>query len=228
MLSLSNQYSYEEIIKFDANICKDLKKNLDIEYCVEPKIDGISISLIYENGILKHAITRGDGKFGEDILENVKTIRNIPLNLNVDHKRLEIRGEIFMSIDVFNELNKNLQGNEKFSNPRNAASGAVKNLNSSVTATRKLEMLAYSIPDDNTIEKMNIITQFDVLNKLKEFGFKTPSNTSIVIGAKGIIDYIEKIKNIKNNFIFPMDGIVIKVNNINLYESIGTTSKFPK
>jgi DNA ligase (NAD+) len=229
MLSLSNAFSHEELEKFDL----DIKKNCDasnVEYCVEPKIDGLSISLIYIEGKLKTALTRGDGEYGEDVTVNAKTIRSIPLTVSTNISRLEVRGEIYLSFDEFNRINQHLaaQNLNLFANPRNAASGSMRNLDSSITAQRRLQMIAYYLPDDSVLRSQNIHTQYEAIQFLKQLGFKTASQSKKIMDIKEVIKYVDIISQQRDHLSFPIDGIVIKENDMNLYDNLGSTSKFPK
>jgi DNA ligase (NAD+) len=172
MLSLSNQFSKEDLEKFDSDIKKETNAK-QINYNVEPKIDGLSISLIYMDGVLKQAITRGNGEFGEDVTHNVRTIKSVPLRIDTKISKLEVRGEVFLSFKEFNKINAAiLEDDKKFANPRNVAAGSLRNLNSSISAQRNLDMFAYHIPDMSTLNKLNIHTQSGVIKELKHLGFK--------------------------------------------------------
>ena len=154
MLSLSNAFDKNDLLKFD----NDIKKALDVksvDYIVEPKIDGLSISLIYKNGYLLKAITRGDGLVGEDVTQNIKTIKTIPLKIDFDGE-IEIRGEIFLDKESFNKINNDPSNLKKFANARNAASGSLRNLDSKITASRNLKGYFYYVPDN---EKINCDSQ---------------------------------------------------------------------
>jgi DNA ligase (NAD+) len=228
MLSLANAFGYDELHKFDNDIKQALNTSDDIEYNLEPKIDGLSISLIYINGKLQKALTRGDGETGENVIENVKTIKSIPLSINTECEKLEVRGEVFLSFKEFDRINSELDDDEKFANPRNAAAGSLRNLDSSLTAKRKLQMIAYYLPDESTLKALKITTQSNVINKLKEFGFKTANECKKCKNIEDVIDEINRIEKHKDNLEYPIDGIVLKVNDINKYDDISRTSKFPK
>ncbi|WKX02523.1 NAD-dependent DNA ligase LigA [Candidatus Mycoplasma mahonii] len=221
MFSLANAFSEDDLWKFDKHIKDLLHIDFDLEYILEYKIDGLSISLIYENGELIRAITRGDGLIGEDVTHNIKTLKSIPHKINYK-KEVEFRGEVFMSNDAFDNLNKN--GNN-FANPRNAASGSLRQLNSSVAASRNLSAFIYEVPN----KKIEVIkTHQGLLNFIKKN--KLPINNEI-IPVKGIQEVINTIKEMsekRNDLGYVVDGIVIKVNDISLYEDIGYTVKFPK
>jgi DNA ligase (NAD+) len=228
MLSLSNQFSYDDMKKFDNDIKKLTGLN-EVEYNVEPKIDGLSISLIYEKGILTQAITRGDGEFGEDVTNNIKTIKTIPLKINNHFDRFEVRGEVFLSFKEFEKINSKIENeDDKFANPRNAAAGSLRNLDSSIAADRHLQMIAYYIPNDDDLIKLNIHKQSDVVATLKKLGFNTANEIKKCSNIDDVISVIEDFTNNREQIPYPIDGVVIKENNINLYDTIGRTSKFPK
>ena len=229
MLSLSNSYSKEDIIDFDNRI----KKIIDTEftYICELKYDGVAISLIYENGSLLRAVTRGDGQRGEDVTHNIRTISSIPLALRGDFpKYIEVRGEVIFPKPAFEELNKKRQkeGLPLFSNPRNTASGSLKLQDSSEVAKRKLDFFLYSAYfEDNAIN-----VAFDQYMFLNELGFKTPSLKnkfiSQVNSIDGIMDFINHWESSREFLPFEIDGIVIKVNEVDLQKRIGNTSKSPR
>lgn len=232
MLSLSDVFSYEELIKFDSDIKKALNsfdKKIHFSYTVEPKIDGLSISLHYEKGKLVRALTRGDGEYGEDVTNNAKTIRSIPLNITTSLDKIEARGEVFMSFKEFEKINSLIEDDEKkFSNPRNAAAGSLRNLDSSLAAKRNLEMIAYYLPNPNNLKQLNINKQFDVLTTLKSLGFKTAIESKLCNNINEVIDYIKLMTDHRSKMKFPIDGMVIKLNEMELYDLLGRTSKFPK
>lgn len=224
MLSLGNAFNHEQLIKFDNDIKKDLNiKN--VEYVVEPKIDGLSISLKYQNGYLVQAVTRGDGVVGEDVTENVKTIKNIPLS--IDYKdEIEIRGEVFLYKKDFEKINNDPNLIKKFANARNAASGSLRNLDTSITAQRNLSGLFYYVPNASNV--LNIKTQYGVIEWLKKHNVPTSNEIKKFKNIEEVIARVEEITQKRENFKFDIDGIVIKVNNFDYYEEIGYTSKFPK
>ena len=225
MLSLSNTYSDIEITDFDKRIKK--LTNDPIEYVCELKYDGVSISIEYKNGEFVQALTRGDGIKGDDVTNNVKTIKSIPLKLKGDYpNHFFIRGEIFLSIENFNELNKSRisQGLIPFSNPRNTASGTLKMQKSSEVAKRKLDCFLYYIIGDN----LPYNSHYDNLIKAKEWGFKIPDEISLKKNIKGVIDFTNDWNLKRNNLPYEIDGIVIKVNSLDQQNSMGFTSKFPR
>ena len=229
MLSLSNSYSKDDIADFDQRVKKII--DVPLTYICELKYDGVAISIIYKNGNLVKAITRGDGTQGEDVTNNVRTISSIPLVLTGDYpENLEVRGEIMYSKPVFKELNQNRekQGLALFSNPRNSASGTLKLQDSSIVAKRKLDCFIYAIfLDSNKIN--SVLLQY---NYLAQFGFKTPSvedkYVEQVNDVSGIMNFINYWEERKEDLPFEIDGIVVKVNEIDIQKEIGNTSKSPR
>jgi DNA ligase (NAD+) len=228
MLSLSNQFTDDDLIKFDSDIKKETNLS-QVEYNVEPKIDGLSISLIYLDGILKQALTRGDGEYGEDVTNNVRTIKSIPLKINLNIHRIEIRGEVFLTYKDFYKINDLIEGEyEKFANPRNAAAGSLRNLDSAITAKRNLCMIAYYIPNEIILKQLGLNTQSAVINKLKQLGFKTANEVKKCQNINEVISYVKQITQKRESLEYPVDGMVIKEDDIKLYDILGRTSKFPK
>lgn len=223
MMSLSNVFNEEEIRNFDERIKKE---GFNPKYECELKIDGLSVSLIYEKGKLISASTRGDGIVGEDITENVKTIKTIPLKLNEDID-IEVRGEIYMSKNVFENINKNRiqNGLTPFQNPRNAAAGSVRQLDSKIAAKRKLDSFIYHLPNP---EDYNIKTHNEALNFMKKLGFKVNPNNKLVDNINEVMEFINYQTENRNKLPYEIDGIVIKVNNINEQKELGFTAKYPK
>ena len=220
MLSLDNVFSYDELRDFDKKVKKAVNR---YTYTVDLKIDGLSVSIKYENGYYKRAATRGNGILGEDITENVKTIKSIPLKISYD-KPLEVRGEIYLSKRSFNKINQEKIANneEPFKNPRNAAAGSIRQLDPKIVAKRNLDVFVYY---GYGIEKFN---HFEIIQELKKFGFKVNSNTVYCEDIEEVIAFIDKVQDLRIDLDYEIDGVVIKVNEINLYEQIGYTSKFPK
>lgn len=223
MLSLSNVFNENEIIQFDSRIRKE---NINPSYVCELKIDGLSVSLHYEKGKLVSAATRGDGVTGEDITENVKTIKTIPLVLNqkID---IEVRGEIYMSKKVFTELNKKRKESnmELFQNPRNAAAGSVRQLDSKIAASRKLECWIYHLP--NPLD-YNITSHYEALEYMKSLGFRVNPNNCLLKNVDEVISFINDISKKREDLSYDIDGVVIKLNNIIDQKSLGYTAKYPK
>lgn len=220
MFSISDVFNESEIVAFDERIRKEFPNP---SYVCELKIDGLAVSLQYEKGILKRAATRGNGLVGEDITHNVKTIGTIPLRLNkpVD---IEVRGEIYMPLKAFNELNeKRLKNGEPiFQNPRNAAAGSIRQLDSSVAKSRKLDAFLYHVPE--TDKK----THYEALMELKELGFIVNPNIRLVKNIDEILDYINEWTARRGELPYDIDGIVIKVNDIHIQRELGFTAKYPR
>lgn len=226
MLSLGNVFNADELEEFDDRIKEILQTNEDIEYMCELKIDGLAMSIEYVDGAMNYAATRGNGVEGEEVTHNIKTIKSIPLN--IDEKRtMEVRGEVYMPKKSFHKLNdeRMLKGESLFANPRNAASGSVRQLDSKIAASRGLDMFMYTYVD---CEQFGIYKQSDALNALEKLGFKTNPERKICKGIKEVIKYIEKYTEKRDSLAYEIDGIVIKVNNIKLHELIGYTMKVPK
>jgi len=226
MLSLSNTYSEEELKDFDNRVRKTIGN--DFEYVAELKYDGVAISLTYENGKLKYALTRGDGEKGDVVTENVKTIRSIPLVLlGVDHPSyFEIRGEIFMTVHDFEKLNeqRKMKNEEPFANPRNAASGTLKIRNSSIVARRPLDCFLYHIIG----EKLPFDSHYENMIKAREWGFKIPGYMQKVKGFDELMEYINHWDRERKKLPFNTDGVVIKVNSYLQRRQLGYTAKSPR
>ena len=226
MLSLSNTYSESELFDFDKRMKKRLSNN-DIEYTCEIKYDGVALSLIYENRKLKYALTRGDGKKGDDITTNVYTIRSIPLKLSsIAPSYMEIRGEVFISKSNFKKLNdyKKNSNEPLFANARNAASGSLKLQDSSEVAKRKLDCFIYSL--NSKFESVN--DHNEALKTLKNLNFNVPNSFKKCKNIEEVISYIKYWENKRENLDVETDGIVIKVNNFKQQEELGFTSKNPR
>lgn len=221
MYSLDNVYSLSELKNFLHKVVKDI--GMEITFCVEPKIDGAAISIIYENGVFIQGVTRGDGVLGEDVTHNIKTVRSLPLKVDVEDE-LVLRGEIFINkadfIKINNERKKN--GLELFANPRNAAAGSLKVLDSAVAKMRFLDMFVYSVDLGGISD-----SHYENLQFLKEKGFKVNELTS-TCNLNDIELVLEKIQGMRENLPYEIDGVVIKVDSLRLREELGYTSKFPK
>ncbi len=225
MLSLGNTYSENEVRDFYDRVSKAL--NEDFELVCELKYDGTSISLTYENGLLVRAITRGDGEKGDDVTNNVKTIRSIPLRLHGDFPKLfEIRGEILMPWAVFDDLNREREAQEEqlFANPRNAASGTLKLQNSAIVASRKLDAYLYYMIGEN----LPYENHFDNLNAAKSWGFKISDATKVCKGLNEVFNFINYWDIERKNLPVATDGIVIKVNSLIQQKNLGFTAKSPR
>lgn len=226
MLSLSNTYSNSDLDDFDKRIKKLLKTD-DIEYVCELKYDGVALSILYEKNKLKRAITRGDGKYGDDISNNALTIKTLPIKLNSEKTLdIEVRGEAFISKSNFKFLNKEKEKNNEqlFSNPRNTASGSLKLQDSSEVAKRKINCFIYSL--NSEIDGIN--TQEDGLNYLKKIGFNVPKTYEKCRNIDEVKLYIKKWEEKRNLLDVETDGIVIKINNLEYQEILGNTSKSPR
>ena len=229
MLSLSNAINDEEITDFYKRIKKWLN-NSEVDFVAEPKIDGLGVSLIYKNGILERALTRGDGFKGEDITHNVKTINAIPLQLRKSVKTptfMEVRGEIFMNISDFNKLNKSreLLGEKLFANARNAAAGSVRQLDPKITASRNLSIFCYEIGGSEDIEFNN---QVEMLDYLKSIGLPVNPLSKKITSASEMIAYHHTLESNRNHIDYEIDGSVIKVNNYKKRQRLGLRSRSPR
>mgnify|MGYP001204813028 FL=1 len=225
MYSLDNSYSKSDLLDWEARI----KKLVDgpIAYTCELKYDGASISITYKDGMLFQALTRGDGTQGDDVTTNVKTIKSVPLKLHGDYPDFfEIRGEIVLPFDGFKSMNEArvLEGETPFKNPRNTASGSLKIQDSAEVAKRPLECLLYSIVGENT----GIISQFDNLIKARSWGFKVPKEAQCLDSLDGVFKFIEHWDSARHNLPYEIDGIVIKVNNLQQQAELGFTAKAPR
>ncbi|HHW20838.1 NAD-dependent DNA ligase LigA [Thermodesulfovibrio thiophilus] len=230
MLSLDNAFSIEELREFDARVRRLLGTNESIEYTVEPKYDGLAVELSYKNGLFFKASTRGDGYVGEDITQNIKTIKAIPLRIEGVDKvpdEIDIRGEVYMNIDEFERINKERQkrGEPVFANPRNAASGSVRQLDPSITASRKLHMACYGIGYYAGIE---IKSQFDFIEWLRKARFPIPAYIKIARGVDEVINAIKELEKIRQTYPFETDGAVVKVNDFELQKRLGTKTREPR
>lgn len=229
MLSLANTYSYEEIQDFIDRVHKLLEKS-QVEFCCELKIDGVAVSLRYEKGVFVRALTRGDGKKGDDITANIKTIPSLPLKLHGENipEMIEIRGEVYLSHKVFAKLNekKKEKGEELWANPRNAASGSLKLLDPKEVAERKLSLVCYGIAECS----QKVSTQYESLHILKKLGLPTfPEDLyKHCTSLKAITHFAESIHKKRASLAFDIDGIVIKVNELKYQDLLGVTGKHPR
>lgn len=227
MLSLDNAFSGEELIAFEKKIKRMLKTEEEIEYIVEPKFDGLSISLLYKDGELIRGATRGNGIEGEDVTPNVRTIRTIPLFIEDPPPLIEVRGEVVMFKKDFEELNRKRaeEGESLFANPRNAAAGSVRQLDSSITAKRKLHFFAYAV---GLYKGVEFKTQEDILNYLKEKRFRVSPDFKKVTGIKKVIESCLWFQERRDDYPFDMDGAVVKVNSLDLQKKLGATTHAPR
>ena len=231
MMSLSNTYNEEEIRDFDRRVQSLLPENEPYEYVCELKIDGLAVSLLYENGVLVRAATRGDGEQGDDVTKNVKTIRSIPLRLQTAKdflKNIEVRGEIYFQRDDLILLNKERQENEEipFANPRNAAAGSIKLQDPKVVARRPLKMLCYWI--EPVSENHLLKTHFDGLNILRELRFPVNTRYRLCKNISEVIEFWDEWQKKREEIPFDIDGIVVKVNLLLQQTRLGSTAKSPR
>lgn len=228
MLSLDKTFSRDEVEEFERRT-KRLLNDIPVEYLLEPKVDGVAISLRYEDGILTSGSTRGDGSVGDDITANLRTIRSIPLRLMMDAPPtvFEVRGEVFMSKQGFVELNnvRDQAGEDPFANPRNAAAGSLKLLDPRTVATRPLDAVLYGIGE---YDGPNISTHLALIELLKECGFRTPSRIWTCSDIDQVLAAIDELDATRASFPFQTDGAVIKINDRSLYDTLGTTAKSPR
>ena len=229
MLSLANAFEAEDVVEFDKRIKTKLEQPV-IEYAIEPKIDGLAISLRYEKGVLVQAATRGDGQHGEEVTLNIRTIASIPLTLlgNNVPELLEVRGEVFMSKAGFEKLNqRQVQKQEKtFANPRNAAAGSLRQLDPKITASRPLEFTSYGI--GSTSEEKLPQNYSEILYWLRNLGFPISRYLKVVEGSQKCLDYYQTMLEQRNNLPFDIDGVVYKVNHMPWQDALGTISRAPR
>jgi DNA ligase (NAD+) len=231
MLSLNNATDPEEMAEFEARIQRFLKNSEPIEYVVEPKIDGVAVELIYENGRFAVGSTRGDGLHGEDITLNLKTIRSIPLNLRAGKRdlpqRLEVRGEVFLSRQAFQSMNREREeeGQAVFANPRNAAAGSLKQLDSTMTAKRPLDIFCHG---SGTITGLQFATHREFLDAIKDWGLKAVPFTRICRSLNEILAYQVEIEAQRDELPYEIDGLVVKVNSTDLQRRLGEIARSPR
>ncbi len=226
MYSLDNSYSKKDLDSFYSRILKKIPYN-DLNFLCELKFDGVSINLTYENGVLVRAVTRGDGVQGDDVTENVKTIKTIPLKLNGDYpSKFQIRGEIFIELNDFNKMNidRTNNGLEPYMNPRNTAAGSLKLQDSAEVARRPLKCFLYQVVSEFDESK----TQYDNLISSSKWGFNVSDSYKLCNTIDEVFDFINDWDHKRNNLDFEIDGIVIKVNQIDYQKTLGFTSKYPR
>jgi len=230
MLSLDNAFSDKDLLDFHSRVLERLKYQTELSYVCEPKLDGVAVSLLYENGFLVRGGTRGDGVTGEDITLNVKTICSVPfiLRTKTPPDLLEVRGEVYLPKAGFEKLNNEakINGEKTFVNPRNAAAGSLRQLDSKVTASRPLEMSIYSLGRIEGYDQPK--THIETLELLKSWGFLVNSYTTVVDGMAPCMDYYQKIFNARNSLPYEIDGIVYKVNELGLQKRLGSVAKAPR
>lgn len=231
MLSLDNIFDEDGLIAFDKRIRERISvPSVNLEYCCELKLDGLAVSILYENGNFVRAATRGDGNVGEDITENVKTIKSIPLKLTGDNipLRLEVRGEVFMTHQAFEKLNHDAEKNHEkiFANPRNAAAGSLRQLDPRVTAKRSLSFYCYGVGIFEGASLPN--SHYGRLMQFKHWGIPVSEHVKIVTGVDAVLDYFHNIENQRMSLGFDIDGVVIKINQIELQQQLGFVARAPR
>lgn len=238
MLSLDNSYNIDELRAFDQR-CRRLAEGRTFEYIAELKIDGLSLALHYENQILARGVTRGDGRIGEDVTQNARTIRSVPLRLRAkktpaeisnrksEMPQLEVRGEVFIPRKVFERINaeREEQDEPRFANPRNAAAGTIRQLDPRITASRKLEMFAYDLLAG---ERKPFATHWEALNWLEQAGFRVSPQRKLCGSIEEVIDFAGTIEARRDDLDYEIDGLVVKVNSTALQDEFGTTNKAPR
>ena len=229
MGSLTDVFSYDELSAFYDRMCEIIPS--DAEYSVEPKIDGLSVSLIYRDGVFVQGATRGDGFVGEDVTENLRTVKSIPLKLKENIPYLNVRGEVYMPRSVFDELNaiREEQGQPLFANPRNAAAGSLRQLDPRIAASRRLEIFIFNLQEGSLYTDGRAAkTHSETLDRLKELGFTVLNHTTVARGYDAIAKHVEKLGNMRPELPFDMDGAVIKVNDLASRVTVGEGTGVPK
>ncbi len=230
MLSLDNTFNHDELREFDRRVREGLgREDEEIEYVVEPKIDGLGVALYYEDKIFQRGSTRGDGERGEDITPNLKTVHTIPLRLSDDTvlDTAEFRGEVYMPRDEFDEMNERRldEGKDPFANPRNAAAGTVRNKDPTIVAERPLDIFVYTLSYN---EEDDFETHWECLQEMKKAGLKVNTNIVKKEGIEDVIEHIDDWEDKKEDLNYEIDGIVVKVNKLDHHEVLGATSKHPR
>jgi DNA ligase (NAD+) len=231
MMSLDNSYNIDELRAFDDR-CRRLAEGRKLEYVAELKIDGLSLSLQYENGVLVRGVTRGDGRIGEEVTQNARTIRSVPLRLNpqakgIDAGAIEVRGEVFIPLDVFQRTNAEREeaGEPRFANPRNAAAGAIRQLDPKLVARRKLDMFVYDLLVGG---RKPFQTHSQSLDWLEKAGFRVNSHRKVCKTIDEVIDFANEQEKLRDDLGYEIDGLVVKVNSTALQDEFGATSKAPR
>jgi len=227
LMSLDNSYDLEDLKAFDER-CRKLADGREFDYVAELKIDGLSVALHYENGVLIAGATRGDGQTGDDVFSNVRTIRTIPMRLKGEFpERVEVRGEVFMARSVFEKINAELemQGEKTYANPRNFASGTLRQLDSSIVASRKLDIFPYDLLSGAS--KM-FSTHWESFAWLESAGFHTNPHRALCANFDELAEFIEKMQGLRDSLDYEIDGVVVKVNQTRLQEEFGSTTKAPR
>ncbi|MGM0905091.1 MAG: NAD-dependent DNA ligase LigA [Pseudomonadota bacterium] len=230
MLSLDNAFSVEEFEAFSKRVEQRLDTNQTVTFCCEPKLDGAAVSLLYESGLLVRGATRGDGQSGEDITENVKTIRNVPLKLSGDvPERLEVRGEVVMPLGAFERFNEQarLRDEKVFANPRNAAAGSLRQLDSKITAKRPLHFYAYSLGLISETTQLPD-SHYMRLQQLKDWGLPVNIEIKTVDSVQGCDNYYESILARRDSLNYDIDGVVFKVDSVRLQQDLGFVARAPR
>ncbi len=230
MLSLENAFSADDLRDFDRRVRERLERDQPVRYVCEPKMDGIAVSLLYRDGLLERAATRGDGTTGEKITENIRTLRSVPLRLRGEGwpKVIEVRGEVYMPLAGFAEYNERAkeEGDKVFVNPRNAAAGSLRQLDPRITARRPLEFCCYGV---GLVEEGSLPdTHSGILEQLGEWGFRTNAETAVVEGVEACIERYEQLLERRNTLSYEIDGIVFKVDEIALQRELGFVSRAPR
>jgi len=230
MLSLDNAFSYEEIEDFEKRIKRFLGTDDTIEYTVEPKYDGLAIELTYRNGLLFRASTRGDGYEGEDVTQNIRTIKSVPLKIESPGtipEEIDIRGEVYMDIDEFEKLNRERERKDEppFANPRNAAAGSVRQLDPTITSSRRLFLACYGI---GAAKGLDFKSQWEFMTWLEKARFPIPAAVKLARGIHKVVDAVREIEEKRNTFPFETDGAVIKVNDFGLQKKLGVKTREPR
>ncbi len=228
MLSLDNVFDEDELRAWSERLVKGLDGWENLRYSVEPKIDGLALSITYDAGILQQAATRGDGRVGEDVTNNVRTIHDVPHALGLVPGRLEIRGEVYLAKVDFEELNatQRARGDKEFANPRNAAAGSLRQKDPAVTAQRPLSFLAYQLVDLDGV--LGLTTHGETLAQLRAWGFTVASETQSVVGAEAMISASSWFENHRHDLRYDIDGTVIKLDDLAGRELLGSTSRAPR
>ncbi|MGD9280852.1 MAG: NAD-dependent DNA ligase LigA [Desulfobacterales bacterium] len=232
MLSLDNAFNDEDILEFDKRVRRNLNARDEVLYTAEPKLDGVAVEIVYENGILVTASTRGDGLVGEGITNNVKTIQTVPLVMQTEGladmpTRLEVRGEVFIGLEAFKKLNEERIDKElpPFANPRNAAAGSLRQLDSKVTADRPLEIFFYGV---GIVEDVEFESHSELLRSLTKWGFRINPLTRSAITIRSVLDHYRELSEKRHQLSYDIDGVVVKVDRIALQQRLGATSRSPR
>lgn len=233
MLSLGNAFSEQELIDFDRRVRKLLHDDTGLDYVAEAKLDGLAVELVYIDGVFALGSTRGDGTHGEDVTQNLRTIKSVPLRLLTKRgagtvpSRLEVRGEVCMPVRAFRQINRQREeeGEPRFANPRNAAAGSLRQLDSTITAQRPLDMCCYGV---GVVEGVRFETQLAVLESLAAWGFRVNPHVKACKNIHEVIAYYREIQNIREQLHYEIDGIVVKVNSLALQQKLGASSRSPR